>query len=1061
MARQALTVAGYVAGFFLPGGPAVWGAIGAAVGSYVDPQVIKGPRLGEGQENTASEGGFRPIVLGKGAVGVCMIHQGPLIKRTIRQRQSKGSGTETEQDRFYRTMAFGLGESAYPDDGVILLRLWIDGKLRYDVTPTSQIAAESAEFAQEFTFYPGNNSQDPDPDLEAYMGAGNVPSYRGGAPYIVFPNYDVTSRDGKAPQIKAEIASAGQTAPLVDTVWARFGGFRVSLDGQNWSAWKLPPPVNASNLIPTPERYILYGSSGSYYWTDDAGDNYTAATGAGPSGSGSGQLGQCSPDGQTIIISGGVQNCRKSVNGGLQFVEVGKPAQGCFQTLYLNGAWVAVQDYRLFRSPDEGGTWPLTYNVGAGYTLVCAWSNYFEMMVGGTQSGVPFVGRSTDAGDLTPETLPTFASATQVTAVHYGVIDGEPYWVVGTDSGELAYRSSGAWILANDALPDRVTSITFNGTGFSAVSRDNGTGTQRQVTVYSANAADWDVTADETVAESTFPMLASFPPVGGASSAEKVLLSTIATWLHDRVDVPSTKIDVSELTDLVEGVVLAGDYSAADAMRTFMTLYFFDAGEFDAGSGYRLNYVKRGADAVVTLTEDDIIEGPEDWEREDSYERPKVLHVAYQNPIADYGAPNISIKRTSPDALVVGERSASVPVVFSDADEITRRADIMMTVIYAEIAGTYEIVLPDSLLALPPTVVIGFSIRGKVRRLRMTGWRYGGGVIRTEWMADRQSCYTSNVSGLPAVATTPPPPSIVGATVGVVLDIPALADSLDTLHQGVAAVGQTEAWWGATQQRKLEADTSFSNVLALNPPGSVIGLTQGTVTAASPHYTDTTNTITVDLYSDDEIETLTQQQFLSEGGAFALSWDDGGVRRWEVMQYRDAVKVGERTWELTYLARGRLNTVAAEHPPGSLFVLLDYGISFMPMQSAWIGTDITHRTVSNGQLPENAASYVEEWTAQCQVEFPVAHLFAEKDGDTLELSCVPRHRFGTEVRPVRSQYWIGYRWTATDGSNAVQVDTLTESTSIDVTGWSTPITVTVAQRNSYTGAGETVSEEVT
>ena len=120
MARQVLPWVGAAVGFMV-GGPAgaQWGfAIGGIVGNAIDPQVINGPKLGEGQENKASEGGYRPIVLGKGRVGVCMINQGPLIKRTIRHKQSKGSGPITTEERFYRTMAFAVGEPADVGTGV-------------------------------------------------------------------------------------------------------------------------------------------------------------------------------------------------------------------------------------------------------------------------------------------------------------------------------------------------------------------------------------------------------------------------------------------------------------------------------------------------------------------------------------------------------------------------------------------------------------------------------------------------------------------------------------------------------------------------------------------------------------------------------------------------------------------------------------------------------------------------------------------------------------------------------------------------------------------------------
>ena len=44
------TAIGFVAGFFLPGGPQVWATIGAAIGGYVDPVKVKGPRLSDAMQ---------------------------------------------------------------------------------------------------------------------------------------------------------------------------------------------------------------------------------------------------------------------------------------------------------------------------------------------------------------------------------------------------------------------------------------------------------------------------------------------------------------------------------------------------------------------------------------------------------------------------------------------------------------------------------------------------------------------------------------------------------------------------------------------------------------------------------------------------------------------------------------------------------------------------------------------------------------------------------------------------------------------------------------------------
>ena len=103
-----------------------------------------------------------------------------------------------------------------------------------------------------------------------------------------------------------------------------------------------------------------------------------------------------------------------------------------------------------------------------------------------------------------------------------------------------------------------------------------------------------------------------------------------------------------------------------------------------------------------------------------------------------------------------------------------------------------------------------------------------------------------------------------------------------------------------------------------------------------------------------------------------------------------------------------------------------------------------------------------DFQGNSQREWQVAHLLLERAGDVVTATAVPRHRFGTDVAPVQSANHIGYRWTATDGTNTASGDTnsVTPSRAFNVTGWASPITVTVAQINRITGAGPTVSEEI-
>lgn len=222
MAREAITIIGTVIGAYF-GNPQLGYAIGAMVGSAVDPERIAGPRAGDIARQTASEGVPCPLFAGTAGASGNLIYKSEVRKVIVDEQQGKGGGPIVETERLYCTFAIRIGASLFYGpgnrDGLVgLSRIWEDEKLVYDVTPTSQMMAESAKFASDngLTFYPGSDSQLPDPSIEAIEGVGNVPAYVGRA-YVVFANKDVTDRRGAVPQYRFEVSAGGSEAP-VETV---------------------------------------------------------------------------------------------------------------------------------------------------------------------------------------------------------------------------------------------------------------------------------------------------------------------------------------------------------------------------------------------------------------------------------------------------------------------------------------------------------------------------------------------------------------------------------------------------------------------------------------------------------------------------------------------------------------------------------------------------------------------------------------------------------------------------------------------------------------------------
>jgi len=265
-------------------------------------------------------------------------------------------------------------------------------------------------------------------------------------------------------------------------------------------------------------------------------------------------------------------------------------------------------------------------------------------------------------------------------------------------------------------------------------------------------------------------------------------------------------------------------------------------------------------------------------------------------------------------------------------------------------------------------------------------------------------------------------------------------------------------WYGWQLQRSLDAGANYVTVEQFNV-ADVIGSLVDAVPAASEHYTDTTNTVRVQLQrTGQELESITLVQFLSEGGAFLLEKADGS---YEIMQAMDWEDEGDDVFAGTVLHRGRLNSGASAHSAGARFVMLS-STHHIAAESAWLGQALTHRPVSLGDSPENATEQMDTYIGRSQIEWPVASLSLARDGaDVVTATWAPRHRFGTEDAPIASINFQGFRVTLDDGVlPAVTFDTTTAGFTYDASALGAPLTVSVSAINRITGVGPATSGAV-
>lgn len=262
---QALgVVVGGLAFYFSGGNPQAFQLgymIGSAVGTIIDPEVIRGPSLGDGMTQTAQAGVPRPIVYGVCAVRGNIIDVGPLRKRIRREQQGKG-GPVLETERWVRTYAIRICEG--PITGI--RRIWRDGKLVYDISDpvqrpeftsgswaalVAQRNAFSNAWGKSVALYYGDETQLPDPSLEAIHGVGETPAYRGTA-YMVVTDDDLTERGGSIPDYKFEVVSSGTVTETTNVLTAGevnelgFSGFFVGR--AEWVTYR-PLPDNGAPIV--------------------------------------------------------------------------------------------------------------------------------------------------------------------------------------------------------------------------------------------------------------------------------------------------------------------------------------------------------------------------------------------------------------------------------------------------------------------------------------------------------------------------------------------------------------------------------------------------------------------------------------------------------------------------------------------------------------------------------------------------------------------------------------------------------------------------------------------
>ena len=201
MATMLLSTLGNAVGGALgPTGALLGRAAGAALGGMIDQQLFgtkganrEGPRLKTLDVQSSTEGASMPRLYGRARLSgqVIWATRFEEVKTTQSTGGGKGAGSQggssTTTYSYYANFAVAVCQGQISHFG----RIWADGKL---LDPSLYTIRS----------YKGSQTQQPDSLIEAHVGVGKAPAYRGTA-YVVFERMALAAFGNRLPQLSFEV----------------------------------------------------------------------------------------------------------------------------------------------------------------------------------------------------------------------------------------------------------------------------------------------------------------------------------------------------------------------------------------------------------------------------------------------------------------------------------------------------------------------------------------------------------------------------------------------------------------------------------------------------------------------------------------------------------------------------------------------------------------------------------------------------------------------------------------------------------------------------------------
>jgi hypothetical protein len=910
MASLVLGAAGAVVGsFFGPLGTSIGWAVGSALGANLFQKGQSGPRLTDLKLQGSAYGSMIPFEFATVRIAGQVIWQTELKEH---KQKTGGKGGPTVTTYTY-SASFAILLCEGPIGGV--LRIWADSRLVFD-------PATMDPSAFPYVLYLGDEAQLPDPTIEAAEGVGNVPAQRGEA-YAVFTDFFLTDYANRIPNFTFEVFSNGAPIPWRYSSFAPFNNAaRAGYGGQGPQSGALNADGNlvlsffdgssSGNLLSVPITFEIntYDLQGNLISND-----LSVVVPPPPEAGGTHfKMVQCSNN--PHITWGVGSNAGEELNafyydGTITATPILDPSGSTNPNdieaaidnmpVYANGA--------VYCTGGLGPAFVSKWNAPGGAVLNGLPILHYTLT--GTQSASHWSLAADDAGNIW---VAVDAVAGSSDALFY--LDADLNFIHSWTDVQIPAHFKGSFpftvwnnLLCFHSFDERlIYAYIIDPVAFT-------------FTLAYTGSVEAVPATQNTISLGNGLVLTTDGIVSLQPRAQAVTLASIVSAISVRAGLQTTEIDVSQLTDLVDGYVVSSQGPARGMVEPLQIAYFFDAVESDTVA----KFVKRGAAPAVTIATADLgafASGSTPPPlatvmRTQEVDLPQSISAVYINVNADYqNGEQHSQRQVTQSEMHV---SLQLPIVMDDA----KAKQVTSVNLYDTWMGRDKVTVltPRKYVYLEPTDVIvanGYTMRLIDKAETVPG------VIKLDGVPTGQFVYNDAAVAGAGLAPPPTPPSGHVPTNLLMLDLPLVTDGDNTYGYYAAMNGSSSATWpGATLFKSIDGGVNYDSLLVDVVPDIIGSATSALGNFGGSNTFDEINSVDVQLNSGSgALSSVSLLEVLNGANEFLLGN--------EIAQFRTAVLTAPGAYTLSGLLRGRRGTewaIPSHTAAGDRFVILPTSVN--------------------------------------------------------------------------------------------------------------------------------------